>query len=52
MFAGTGPPLAVMTPPHRLQLRVLSRRCRYSPPAFKSCRPAASYDNVKSSWNE
>jgi len=31
MFAGTGPPFAVITPPHLLPLRVLSRKCRYSP---------------------
>ena len=42
MFAGTGPPLTVAVPPHWLQLRVLSSRCRYSPPAFRSWRPSAS----------
>ena len=36
MFAGTGPLLTVAVPPHWLQLRVLSSRCRYSPPAFRS----------------
>ena len=51
MFAGTGPLLAVMTPPQRLQLRVLSSRCRYSPPAFTSCLPAASKNIEKLSRN-
>src|SRR5437762_11898604 len=35
IFAGTGPPLTVAVPPHWLQLRVLSSRCRHSPPALR-----------------
>ena len=50
MLAGTGPPLTVAVPPHWLQLRVLSSRWRYSPPAFRSWWPFALYEYVKSSW--